>query len=314
VCAFMGTDPAGHSILSEPSAHTIVAGDLEAVFLPHHGMLGASFRCRGLELLRRVENLDSAAARGSTAGIPLLYPWANRLESLRYHAGGQEVQLAATSPLLHFDEHGLPMHGVPWAQLKWDVIEASKELLVGRLVWNRVDLLAIFPFPHQVEMTAMIRPDALTIETRLTRSVGPVPVSLGFHPYFGIPGLRRAQWHLQLPPMRTLVLNPNGIPTGDEEAFSGFDAALGESNFDDGFAVIGKRPIFSLLGAGLRITLEFLEGYRYAQIFAPKNKDYVAIEPMTAPTNALTRGCGLSCVGPGSQFRAAFRIGVKAAP
>jgi galactose mutarotase-like enzyme len=310
----MGTDPAGYSILSEPSAHTIVAGDFEAVFLPHHGMLGASFRYRGLELLRRVENLDSAAARGSTAGIPLLYPWANRLESLRYNAGGQEVQLATTSPLLHFDEHRLPMHGVPWSQLKWDVIEARKELLVGRLVWNRVDPLAIFPFPHQVEMTAMIRPDALTIETRLTSSVGPAPVSFGFHPYFGIPGLRRAQWHLKLPPMRTLVLDPNGIPTGEGAAFAGFDAELGESNFDDGFAVIEKRPIFSLLGAGLRITLEFLEGYRYAQIFAPKNKDYVAIEPMTAPTNALTRGCGLSFVGPGSEFRAAFRIGVEATP
>ena len=34
-------------------------------------MLGASLRCRGVEMLRRVEDLEAAAARGSSAGIPL---------------------------------------------------------------------------------------------------------------------------------------------------------------------------------------------------------------------------------------------------
>jgi len=53
----------------------LVAGELEAIFLPRRGMLGASFRHRGEELLRRLENLEAAAAKGSTAGIPLLYPW-----------------------------------------------------------------------------------------------------------------------------------------------------------------------------------------------------------------------------------------------
>ena len=34
-------------------------------------MLGASLRYRGVEMLRRVEDLEAAAARGSSAGIPL---------------------------------------------------------------------------------------------------------------------------------------------------------------------------------------------------------------------------------------------------
>jgi len=52
----------------------MTAGDLEAVFLPGRGMLGVSLRLRGEEFLRRLENLEAAAAKGSTAGIPLLYP------------------------------------------------------------------------------------------------------------------------------------------------------------------------------------------------------------------------------------------------
>ena len=80
----------------------LVAGDLEAVFLPRLGMLGASLRWRGVELLRRIEDLEAAAAKGSTAGIPLLHPWANRLEGLRYRAAGREVVLDPASPLLHW--------------------------------------------------------------------------------------------------------------------------------------------------------------------------------------------------------------------
>jgi aldose 1-epimerase len=59
--------------LKNASSCTLMAGDLEAVFLPSHGMLGASLRHRGVEILRRVENRETAAAKGSTAGIPFLY-------------------------------------------------------------------------------------------------------------------------------------------------------------------------------------------------------------------------------------------------
>ena len=97
------------------TAQTLIAGDLDAIFLPAHGMLGTSLRHKGVEMLRRVEDLDGAAANGSTAGIPLLHPWANRLGTTRYRAAGQEVNL---DPLRrhcsHFDASGLPMHGVPW--------------------------------------------------------------------------------------------------------------------------------------------------------------------------------------------------------
>ena len=63
----MVTPPRSSDFLKSPTTHTLVAGDLEAVFLPDHGMLGASLRHRGAEILRRVEHLESAAARGSSA-------------------------------------------------------------------------------------------------------------------------------------------------------------------------------------------------------------------------------------------------------
>ena len=299
-------------LIEDPSARTIVAGNLEAVFLPRHGMLGASLRHQNVELLRRIEDLGAAAAKGSTAGIPLLHPWANRLADTRYRAAGREVKLDPASPLLHLDEHGLPMHGVPWALLEWKLTEATQDRLVARLDWTTNDLLAVFPFRHELEIAATIRTDGLMLETTLVSSTdGPVPVSFGFHPYFGLPDLPRAEWRLELPAMQRLVLDKRGIPIGEEEAFDGFDAQLGESTFDDCFALSsGGSSSFSLAGAGRRITVEFITGFPYAQIFAPKGKDYVALEPMTAPASALTSGRGLNLVEPGGEFRSAFRIRV----
>jgi aldose 1-epimerase len=291
---------------------TLIAGDLEAVFLPEQGMLGASLRHRGVQLLRRIGDLQTAAAKGSTAGIALLYPWANRLDGIRYHAGGREVRLDTSSPMLHFDAHGLPMHGVPWSRLAWEPIESQGNRLSARLEWSRKDLLDIFPFPHRVELTATLRPEDLTLElTLIAGSDGPVPVSFGFHPYFGVPDVPRAKWRLRLPAMRRLLVDERGIPSGGEEPWDPFDSEIGERSFDDGFAPLDACPSFGLTGGGRRITVDFLAGYPYAQIFAPKDQEFVAIEPMTAPTSALTSGHGLRLVAPRERFEAAFRVKVE---
>lgn len=254
-----------------------------------------------------------AAAKGSTAGIPLLHPWANRLAGMRYGAAGREVQLNAASPMLHLDVLGLPIHGVPWSRLAWEPIESQRNWLSARLEWCRKDLLDIFPFPHRIELTATLCAEALTLETTLIAGPdGPVPVSFGFHPYFGLPNVPRAKWQLGLPAMHRLPLDERGIPTGAEESWKRFDSELGERSFDDGFALLDACPSFCLTGGGRRITVELLAGYAYAQIFAPKEQEFVAIEPMTAPTNALTSGHGLRVVAPRERFEAAFRVRVEA--
>ncbi len=303
---------ASHSrLLDDPLAQTLASGDLAAVFLPGRGMLGASLRHRGVEILRRVEDLEAAAAKGSTAGIPLLHPWANRLAGLRYRAAGRETTLDPSSPLLHLDGRRLPMHGVPWSRLAWSVAASTRESVSANLDWSHPDLLAVFPYPHELRMTATLDPDALTIETTLVAGTHPVPVSFGFHPYVGPPDAPRGEWTLRLPAMRRLLLDENGIPTGEEIPVPSVDALLGDRAYDDGFALLGASPSFSIEGGGRRVTAELLSGFGFAQVFAPREKEFIAFEPMTAPANALVSGRGLSVVEPGGEWRAAFRLRIE---
>jgi galactose mutarotase-like enzyme len=277
-------------------------------------MLGASLRCRGVELLRRVEDLDAAAESGSTAGIPLLHPWANRLSGLEYEAAGRTVRLDPASPLLHFDGRGLPIHGVPWAKLAWEAAPDGPAALEARLDWNRPELLAVFPFPHWLRLRAALSPEALTIETTLEPTgEGAVPVAFGFHPYFGVPDLPRSQWRLELPAMRRLALDAAGIPTGASAAFGPLAGPLGGDAYDDGFTLPETPALLVISGANLRIAVEIEPGFAAAQVYAPPAKDFVALEPMTAPTAALSSGRGLPTVAPGGRFTATFRIRVSSA-
>ena len=297
--------------LNDPSATTLTAGDLEAQFLPGFGMLGVSLRHKGVEILRRLEDLPAAAARGSTAGIPLLYPWANRLSATHYEKAGPEVDLDKASPLLHFDSNGLPIHGVPWSHLAWQVMAREPNSLTAVRDWSTPELLAIFPYPHQLIMGAVLNPDSLTIATLVQVGEHPVPVSFGFHPYLGLPDVPRAEWRLELPPMRRLVLDAQGIPTGAIEDFAGLDAPLGDQSFDDGFELLDGEAVLSVSGGGRRISVELHEGYTHTQVYAPKDADLIALEPMTAPTNALISGDGLRLVVPGARFGAAFSIRIE---
>jgi aldose 1-epimerase len=297
--------------LDDPNKATLVAGDLEAEFLPGFGMLGAGLRHKGAEILRRLDDLPALAAKGSTAGIPFLYPWANRLAATHYQKAGPEVTLDPASPLLHFDDNGLPIHGVPWSHLAWEVVNRSPAHVVSRLDWATPEQLAIFPYHHSLLMQAALAPQALTISIGVLAANGVVPVSFGFHPYLAIPDLPRSQWRLDLPAMRRLPLDARGIPTGAEEHAPAQTLAIGARTYDDGFALLGEQATLSISGAGRRICVELLEGFTHAQVYVPPGTEFVALEPMTAATNALISGDGLRLVVPGGEFVASFRIRVE---
>ena len=69
---------------------------LEATFLPGAGMLCRSLRHRGEELLAQNRGVEAYVERGKTMGIPLLYPWANRLAAFDYTVAGRSVRCRTT--------------------------------------------------------------------------------------------------------------------------------------------------------------------------------------------------------------------------
>lgn len=270
-----------------------------AVWEPSVGMVCRSWVVDGDELLGQRGGLEKYKRTGSTFGIPLLHPWANRLD--------REFD----SPLVRHDPNGLAIHGVLAASPHWQVLEHSDERIAARLDFGaRPEYLDVFPHPHVIEVEVDIEDRAQTVVTRV-RPTGdaPVPIAFGWHPYLQIPGVPRQEWELTLPLREHLVLDERSLPTGEVEHVDYPEPLrLGDRGFDDGYSGVPDGATFAVAGGGRRVEVEFVRGYPYAQVFAPPGEEVVCFEPMTAPTNALESGQGLRAAEPGETFEAVFTV------
>jgi galactose mutarotase-like enzyme len=261
-----------------------------------------SLKHRGEELLGAVRG-PGVPDVPWTRGIPLLHPWANRLSGFGYAFDGDVVTFAPGSPDIYVEEHGLPLHGLRPAVSGWEVTESSDRRLVAAREFTE---LQAFPFDHALEVAAELTEQALTLTTTLTAGTRPVPVAFGYHPFFQLPGVPRAEWEISLPVADRLLLDERLVPTGERVAAGDLDGPLGERIFDDAFTLDEMRGPFVLQGGGRRIEVAFEAGYPYAQIFAPAISDVICFEPMTAPADALRHSP--AAVAPGGSFTARFSV------
>lgn len=281
---------------------------LTATFVPAAGMIGTSLTEDGVEFLGQRRGLDAYLSDGKTMGIPILYPWANRLGGTDYRVEGTVVDLTGAARV-RTDAHGTPMHGVLAAYAGWQVIEQSAHSLTAAVDYSTPELLAAFPFPHVLTQRVTLFDRTLSIATTVDPGTASVPLCFGYHPYFTLPDVPRADWELSTPAMRHLPVDDHGIPTGAHRPWPAGSAPLGERALDDGFDGVEQGAVFAISGGGRRIEVTFDEGYPAAQLFAPAADALVAIEPMTAPTDALRRGGYRMADGAPFTARFSVRIG-----
>jgi aldose 1-epimerase len=287
------------------------ASSLEARFVPDAGMIGISLAADGIELLGQRRGLDAYVTNAKTMGIPILYPWANRLSASDYRVRDSMVTLAPDAAGVRYDPNGLPIHGLLGAFPGWQVTRSADDALTAEVDFGaHPELLASFPFPHQLSLTVALSARVLRMSTMVTATGDKaVPLCFGFHPYLQLPDVPRSQWHIETPEMRHLALDERGIPTGDSTAWPRTSETLGDETFDDGFDEVAPGAVFALSGGDRRIEVCFEQGYSAAQIFAPSADDVVCFEPMAAPTDALRTG-GYRVAEPGTPVTAVFTITV----
>ena len=309
----MNPPAARRSTFEGLDAVTLAAGDLEAVFVPGAGMTGVSLLHRGDELIDRRGGLREYRDSGAVMGIPLLHPWANRLSSEDYELDGRRAHVGAWAPR---DENGLPIHGLLGARAAWAVdalvADAHGARLRASLDFAGPELLAAFPFPHSLAMDVSLTAERLTISTTVAASGDvPVPVAFGFHPYLRLPGVDRSRWRLSFPARRCLDLDARGIPTGHGHDEPQARFALGAAAFDDAFDAIAAGAAWRVSGGGRSLSVIHDAGFPVAQVYSPPGAQFICLEPMTAPVDALRTGGGLRRAQPGSPVTAAFSIAVS---
>jgi aldose 1-epimerase len=283
---------------------------LEATFAPHVGMTCCSLRHGGAELLGERFGLEAYASCGTTMGMSLMHPWADRLSSWNYSACGAAVRLPV-SPLLHTDGWGLPVNGVQSRGDAW-VLEQSRA--AGEWSWLEATLpfdsdprqLELFPFPHRLHLRAEVTGCSLCIsaEVEATGSL-PVPVCFGYRVYLR----RRRQGGgatIVLPARRRLVTDERLLPTGETEPREMSASTLGVDEAHEVFAFGADRRV-TVASDARRLTVESLTGFPLAQVRTVAREPHIMLEALTAAPDALSRNA-FPLAMPGQPYRAALRL------
>jgi aldose 1-epimerase len=251
------------------------------------GNMAYEMKVKGHNILRfPFATVDEYKSRPpSQQGIPLLAPWGNRLDEQAFYANSKRYAFDMT---LGNVTGTVPMHGFLSLTDQWQVIEVKHDAkaawLTSRLdVYKQPSWMKQWPFAHTIEMTYRLSGGVLEVRTKVANlSAEPMPVAIGFHPWFQLTDSPREEWTISVPARTRWLLSNQKLPTGETESTEAFfpDAkgALKDYNLDDVFSDLARDPSgrATVTVKGRTQQLEMTQG--------PKFKALIVYSPNPAGT------------------------------
>ena len=237
---------------------------------------------KGQNVIRQTfTSVDDFRARPGLNGIPLLAPFANRLDEQAFYANGKKYNFDME---LGNVRGAIPIHGYLSAAKDWKLVEAKAD---AKAAWVTTKLdfyrnpqwMKQFPFAHTLEMTYRLEDGVLEVRTKIENlSVEPMPVAIGFHPYFQLTDSTREDWTLSVAAKTRWLLADNKIPTGQTEPIDKFfpnpkAIALKDFDLDDVFGDLERdaqgRAVMSVKGKAQQLDVILGPNYRSVVLYSP---------------------------------------------
>jgi aldose 1-epimerase len=284
---------------------------------------------KGKDLVRTSTTLAEFQARPGFNGVPLLAPFANRLDETAFYANGRKYNFDLE---LGNVRGPIPSTGYVSGSKAWQMVEAKADQrsawVTCRLDFYKVPLfMAQFPFAHTITVTYRVSEGALEVRTRLDNlSAEPMPVAIGFHPIFELPDGNRDDWTVSLDARTHWIEIPQRLPTGETQPIENFFGSERTAIQLKKYALIDDVFTDLIRDANGRATMKLLyNGKELDVILGPKYKTVLAWSTPLSSGGGGARGAGVgrgSGQGAGAQTPASpsgpFPVdpaqGVKIAP
>jgi aldose 1-epimerase len=275
-----------------------------------------------LELLYAAPDLF-ADGRPTRSGIPVLFPFPNRIRDGAFTWEGKQYQLPQNDPAKKNAIHGFACRK-PWRVLGQgsDVNTAWLQLEFHGAV-DAPESAAHWPADYRIRLTFRLAPRTLRLEAIIDNpDTKPLPFGLGYHPYFSVPlapggkpenclidcRLSDQYWELE-----------GNLPTGKKLPV---DAArnltrprpYAELNLDDVLSVQPSKESTIEFGRmkqqpdGAELVVRGAQDFREVVVFTPPHRAAFCIEPYTCTTDAVNlqaRGvdAGWRVLAPGAKWQ-----------
>lgn len=314
--------------------------DTVVTVVPSVGNIATGLTVKGHEVLRyQRTSLEDFRAQPGQTGIPFMGPWIGRLDEQAFYANGRRH---AFDMALGNVRGEVPIHGFLTATDHWRVIAltatTAAAAVTSRLeVYRQPAWMRQWPYTHTVEITYRLADGVLEVSTAVANlSAEPMPISIGFHPYFQLTDSPRDEWQIAVAARTRWQLDQRKLPTGQTEPADLLlpppRVTLREYSLDDVFSDLVRdvegRSTTTLWGRQQRLDVTLGPRYRSVVVFAPNpsgqgrggqgdsapaERNFICIEPMAAIANALNlaqRGVykELQSIAPGETWRESFWV------
>jgi len=273
-------------------------------------------------------------AKPSRSGIPVLFPFPNRIRDGRYSWKGKDYQLALNDSASKNAIHGWVCRH-PWRVVEQGADDASA-WLVGefRASLEAPESRSLWPADYQLRLTYRLTERRLRLEATVSNPDStPLPFGLAYHPYFQVPfvaGSQEADYWVESSAREYWELRDN-LPTGKRKPVDASrDLTKGkhvtELSLDDVLSDMEGAPpaqadalcwrgSVRLGPAGVGVEVLTSPAFRELVVFTPANRQAVCLEPYTCTSDAINlqqRGidAGLLVLDPGAQWHGTVELAI----
>jgi aldose 1-epimerase len=239
----------------------------------------------------------------------VLVPWPNRVAGGRWMLDGEPQQLDITEP-----KAGNAIHGL-LRNTAYRVVEREPHRVLQAVT---VHPQHGWPFLLDTTVEHRLTADGMTVtHTIENASTAPAPVAVGAHPYLRVGDVPVDDLVLTVRAETRFVAEasiPVGeVPVAGTDDDLGAGRRVGDLTLDQaygGLAVTGGQSTQRLEAPdGRAVELWADESFGFVHVFTPPAfasidgpRKAVALEPMTAPADALNSGRGLRWLEPGERW------------
>jgi aldose 1-epimerase len=237
------------------------------------------------------------SGRPTRGGIPILFPFPNRIRGGAFSWRGRSYQLPKNDSTKANAIHGFACRR-PW-RVSGQGVESESAWVQAEFRCSQDDPAnrPFWPADHEIKVTFRLGPGFLRIDTEIRNpDAVPLPFGLGFHPYFRLAG----QDDLVSAPAKSFWFLEDSLPAGERKPV---DAAhnlndgrrAADLQLDDVLTDLpnvapGSNGLLQrghVQHDGVRLTLSCSADFRELVVFTPPHRQAFCIEPYTCTTDAV---------------------------